>query len=118
MTVGELFTGVRLKQPLPPGLAAQTVSGLDFDSRRITPGSVFFAFAGSRTDGREFARQVLAAGAVAVAGLVVVFTIAGGRWMIALHEAGHAETHQDVASISQAVLSRSDFPASARAVTP
>ena len=40
-------------------------------------------------------------------GLVLLFTIMCGRWMIALHETGYARTHQDVASISQAVWNMS-----------
>jgi hypothetical protein len=47
------------------------------------------------------------AGPIAIAGLVLLFTITCGRWMIALHETGHAETHQDLASISQAVWNTS-----------
>ena len=42
-----------------------------------------------------------------MAGLVLLFTIACGRWMIALHETGHAQTPQDIASISQAVWNTS-----------
>ena len=47
------------------------------------------------------------AGPIVMAGLVLLFTIACGRWMVALHEAGHVETHQDIASISQAVWNTS-----------
>jgi uncharacterized membrane protein len=47
------------------------------------------------------------AGPIAMAGLVLLFTIACGRWMIALHETGHAETRQDIASINQAVWNTS-----------
>jgi UDP-N-acetylmuramoyl-L-alanyl-D-glutamate--2,6-diaminopimelate ligase len=67
MTIGELFSGIRLKQPLSPLLAEKTISGLDFDSRRIGPGEVFFAFPGSRADGRKFAQDAVARGAAAVA---------------------------------------------------
>ena len=66
MTIGELFSGVRLKRPVSPALAEKVVAGLDFDSRRIAPGWVFFAFPGSRSDGREFARDAMARGALAV----------------------------------------------------
>ena len=47
------------------------------------------------------------AGPIVMAGLLLLFTIACGRWMIALHESGHAETHQDIASISQAIWNTS-----------
>ncbi len=42
-----------------------------------------------------------------MAGLLLLFTIACGRWMIVLHETGHAETNHDIASISQAVWNTS-----------
>jgi UDP-N-acetylmuramoyl-L-alanyl-D-glutamate--2,6-diaminopimelate ligase len=68
MTLGELLTGVGLKHPLAPALAAKEVSGLDYDSRRIEPGFLFFAFSGARVDGRSFAASALERGALAVAG--------------------------------------------------
>ena len=46
-------------------------------------------------------------GPITMAGLVLLFTIACGRWMIALHETGHAETNHDIASISQAIWNTS-----------
>jgi UDP-N-acetylmuramoyl-L-alanyl-D-glutamate--2,6-diaminopimelate ligase len=52
-------------QPAGEALDA-TVTGLEYDSRRIRPGDVYFAFAGSRTDGRLYAPGALAQGAVAV----------------------------------------------------
>ena len=47
MTLSEVLSGVGLKQPLTPTLAAQEARGLDYDSRRIAPGYLFFAFPGS-----------------------------------------------------------------------
>lgn len=44
------------------------VSGLAVDSRAVKPGDLFFALAGSKTDGARFVTQAIAAGAVAVAG--------------------------------------------------
>src|SRR5579871_5391014 len=66
MTVREVLAGVPLRTELPPPLAQMPVSGLDYDSRRVAPGYLFFAFPGSRVDGREFAAQAMAKGAVAV----------------------------------------------------
>src|SRR5579862_9466827 len=66
MTLGELLAGVRFRAELPAGLASQQVAGLDYDSRRIEKGFVFFAFAGARTDGRRFAGEALGKGACAV----------------------------------------------------
>ncbi|HLY20587.1 MAG TPA: UDP-N-acetylmuramoyl-L-alanyl-D-glutamate--2,6-diaminopimelate ligase [Bryobacteraceae bacterium] len=59
---------VGLKAPLSPLLSQLEVKGIDYDSRRVQPGFLFFAFPGSRTDGREFARNAVERGAVAVAG--------------------------------------------------
>jgi UDP-N-acetylmuramoyl-L-alanyl-D-glutamate--2,6-diaminopimelate ligase len=66
MTTGEILSGVRLKQPLAPELASRPVAGLAYDSRRVEPAYLFFAFPGSRTDGRRFAEDALARGAAAV----------------------------------------------------
>ncbi len=44
------------------------VAGVTADSRAVTPGALFFALAGARTDGMRFAAQALAAGAVAAVG--------------------------------------------------
>ncbi len=66
MTTSEVLAGVPLRTELPPSLAQTQVSGLDYDSHRIEPGYLFFAFPGSRVDGREFANQAMAKGAIAV----------------------------------------------------
>ena len=55
-----------LVSELPPSLAQTQVQGLEYDSRRVKPGWLFFAFPGSRVDGREFAGQAIANGALAV----------------------------------------------------
>jgi UDP-N-acetylmuramoyl-L-alanyl-D-glutamate--2,6-diaminopimelate ligase len=66
MTLGKILPGDRLKQPMAPELAAIEVGGLAYDSRRVQPGDLFFAFPGSRADGHQFAQDALARGAVAV----------------------------------------------------
>jgi UDP-N-acetylmuramoyl-L-alanyl-D-glutamate--2,6-diaminopimelate ligase len=48
--------------------AATKVSGLAVDSRGVKPGDLFFALAGSKTDGARFIDAAIASGAVAVAG--------------------------------------------------
>ena len=62
MTVGEILAGVRL----PSELARLPVAGLDYDSRRIQSGYLFFAFPGAKADGRTFAEQAIEKGALAV----------------------------------------------------
>lgn len=62
MTLTALLERAETLAP-PPALEA---TGLDYDSRRIRPGFVFFAFPGERVDGHDFIPQARAAGAVAV----------------------------------------------------
>jgi UDP-N-acetylmuramoyl-L-alanyl-D-glutamate--2,6-diaminopimelate ligase len=47
---------------------ATEVSGLALDSRMVKPGDLFFALAGTKTDGARFIDAAVAAGAVAIAG--------------------------------------------------
>ena len=62
----------RLGDILPQGLSAPvgaealTVGGLALDSRRVTPGDLFAALPGVRTDGRRFIEMAVENGAVAV----------------------------------------------------
>src|SRR5947209_11339690 len=51
-----------------PQAETTAVSGLAVDSRVVKPGDLFFALAGSKTDGARFIDQAIACGAVAVAG--------------------------------------------------
>ena len=51
---------------MAPELAGADIGGLEYDSRRVGEGFLFFAFPGSRADGRRFAEDALARGAVAV----------------------------------------------------
>src|SRR6202000_2570880 len=66
MTMSEALSEVPLQAELEPSLAQTTIHGLDYDSRRIQQGWLFFAFPGARVDGREFAAQAVAKGAIAV----------------------------------------------------
>ncbi|MGA7989771.1 MAG: UDP-N-acetylmuramoyl-L-alanyl-D-glutamate--2,6-diaminopimelate ligase [Candidatus Dormiibacterota bacterium] len=53
----------------PAGGAASVIRGItaiDFDSRAVTPGSLFVAITGLRSDGHRFCRDAVARGAVAV----------------------------------------------------
>ena len=47
-------------------LAARDVTGLQYDSRRIAPDGLFFAFPGEYVDGHQFVEPASAAGALAV----------------------------------------------------
>src|SRR6202167_4323757 len=56
------------KIDLRAAAAATEVTGLAVDSRAVKPGDVFFALAGSKTDGARFIDAAIASGAVAVVG--------------------------------------------------
>jgi UDP-N-acetylmuramoyl-L-alanyl-D-glutamate--2,6-diaminopimelate ligase len=53
---------------IDPQAEAVAVTGLAVDSRMVKPGDVFFALAGSKTDGARFIDAAITSGAVAVAG--------------------------------------------------
>jgi len=53
---------------IEPQADAVVMSGIAVDSRVVRPGDVFFALAGSKTDGARFIDAAIASGAVAVAG--------------------------------------------------
>jgi len=66
MKLGEILSGVALLQPLAPELDCAEVAAIEYDSRRVSPQSLFFAFPGSKADGRQFAADALSRGALAV----------------------------------------------------
>ena len=53
---------------IEPQAEVVDVKGLSVDSRAVKPGDLFFAVAGSKTDGARFVDSAIQAGAVAVAG--------------------------------------------------
>jgi UDP-N-acetylmuramoyl-L-alanyl-D-glutamate--2,6-diaminopimelate ligase len=65
MTIEQVILGVQLRRELASGLGQLSVAGLEYDSRRVQPGFLFFAFPGARADGREFAQQAIDQGAIA-----------------------------------------------------
>ena len=88
MKLSELLAGVTLREALTPELAGLEVTGLEYDSRRVGKGFVFFAFAGSRVDGGQFAQDALAKGAVAIVSELpkpAEFAGAGGAWIHVEH---------------------------------
>lgn len=66
MKLAAILNGVKLRAALSKKLGKKEVTGLEYDSRRVEAGFLFFAFAGAHADGREFAQQAIAKGAVAV----------------------------------------------------
>jgi UDP-N-acetylmuramoyl-L-alanyl-D-glutamate--2,6-diaminopimelate ligase len=66
MTLAGVLDGVRLRSVLEREWAGMKVEGLEYDSRKVEKDTLFFAFAGARFDGRQFAREAAARGACAV----------------------------------------------------
>src|SRR3954453_5958190 len=66
MNLQSILAGDGLSRPLAPELAQLEIAGLDYDSRRIAPGFAFFAFPGSKADGRQFAQNAVDRGATIV----------------------------------------------------
>src|SRR5215813_8262201 len=66
MKLVDVLAGVKLETGLPQQLAAQAVHALEYDSRRVDPGSLFFAFPGAHVDGRQFSNDAVDRGALAV----------------------------------------------------
>jgi UDP-N-acetylmuramoyl-L-alanyl-D-glutamate--2,6-diaminopimelate ligase len=56
------------------------VCGVEYDSRRVQPGSLFVAVKGTRTDGNRFVAQAVAAGAAAIVSLVPPPHDFAGTW--------------------------------------
>ena len=85
MNLGEVLSGVALLQPLAPELAQAPVASLEYDSRRVSPHSLFFAFPGSKADGRQFAADALARGALAVVAESPAPPGLAARWIQVAH---------------------------------
>jgi UDP-N-acetylmuramoyl-tripeptide--D-alanyl-D-alanine ligase len=69
LTIAEIadIVGGELADISPAAAAATHVTGsVEFDSRAVTPGGLFLALPGARSDGHDFAQAALRAGAVAV----------------------------------------------------
>jgi UDP-N-acetylmuramoyl-tripeptide--D-alanyl-D-alanine ligase len=66
LSVAQIAAATDAKLADVPDPEARVSGPVVIDSREATPGSLFAALPGTRTDGHEFAAQALAAGAVAV----------------------------------------------------
>jgi UDP-N-acetylmuramoyl-L-alanyl-D-glutamate--2,6-diaminopimelate ligase len=85
MTVGELLTDAGCKTGLTGKVASLEVKGIEYDSRRVEGGYLFFAFPGVHADGRRFAGDALARGAVAVVSESPVPVDFPGAWIEVAH---------------------------------
>jgi UDP-N-acetylmuramoyl-tripeptide--D-alanyl-D-alanine ligase len=69
LTVAQIadIVGGRLSDISPEDAAATRITGtVEFDSRAVTPGGLFLALPGARSDGHDFATAAVGAGAAAV----------------------------------------------------
>src|SRR5689334_20595930 len=80
-----LMERVPLISAIPESVATAEITGLAYDSRKVQPGFLFFAFPGSKTDGRQFAAQALGKGAVAVVSEAPAPPDFVGQWIRAAH---------------------------------
>ena len=64
MLLTKLLRGTALEDQV--ALPDREITGLTCDSRTVTPGALFAAFRGSRTDGNRFIREALDKGATAI----------------------------------------------------
>ncbi len=85
MTLAAILNGVKLRAALSTELGSEAVTGLEYDSRRVEQGFLFFAFAGARADGRQFAQQAIAKGAIAVVSELSAPEGFQGTWIQAEH---------------------------------
>ena len=66
MTVGQLLHGEIVSTFLSSRLSSKEISGLQYDSRKLQPGELFFAFPGENVDGHQFIGSALKAGAAGI----------------------------------------------------
>lgn len=83
MLLEQVLAGVSIVGGVPtPGM---DVTGLQYDSRRVHGGDLFFAFPGAHVDGAKFARQALENGAVSVVSETAAPEEFAGRWIQVAH---------------------------------
>jgi UDP-N-acetylmuramoyl-L-alanyl-D-glutamate--2,6-diaminopimelate ligase len=66
MKFARVMEGVQAVADAPEFLSSAEVQGVAFDSRKVQPGYLFFAFSGAKADGRQYAADAIAKGALAV----------------------------------------------------
>ena len=66
MICSQVLEGVATIHDVSPALAQTEIRGLAYDSRKVEPGFLFFAFPGAKTDGAHYAAAAIEKGAVAV----------------------------------------------------
>ena len=64
MKIEEILKGIEIVSVT--GTKSTVISGIEFDSRKVTKGSLFVAVKGYKTDGHDFIDSAIASGAIAV----------------------------------------------------
>jgi UDP-N-acetylmuramoyl-L-alanyl-D-glutamate--2,6-diaminopimelate ligase len=84
-TAGELLAGAGLRSRLPEAVAHAAAAGIAYDSRKVAPRFLFFAFPGAKVDGRKFAREAIERGALAVVSELARTADFAGPWVEVEH---------------------------------
>ncbi len=66
MRLSHVLDGVPILRGANSGLLGGDVAGIAYDSRKVEPGYLFFAFSGAKTDGAQFANSAIQKGALAI----------------------------------------------------
>ena len=82
MKIGDLFDRFAQCQA---GLRRKSIHGLQYDSRKLEPGDVFFAFPGEHADGHQFIPAALDAGAAAIVSERKAPEAHGAQWIQVPH---------------------------------
>jgi len=85
MTVREVLSEASITVDVPEKIWTAHVSGLEYDSRRVKPGYLFFAFPGAHVDGRAFAGSALEKGAIAIVSELPAPAGFDGPWITVDH---------------------------------
>ncbi len=85
MILGQVLENIELRSELAPELAVREVAGIEYDSRKSGKDYLFFAFAGSRVDGRRFAQDAIDKGAAAVVSELPKPADFSGAWIEVAH---------------------------------
>ncbi|HEY3935992.1 MAG TPA: UDP-N-acetylmuramoyl-L-alanyl-D-glutamate--2,6-diaminopimelate ligase [Bryobacteraceae bacterium] len=85
MELARVLEGVPLVGKTEAGLLEAEVRGIAYDSRKVAPGYLFFAFAGAKADGAQFVNSALQKGALAVVSDRPAPGGFAGRWLQTPH---------------------------------
>jgi UDP-N-acetylmuramoyl-L-alanyl-D-glutamate--2,6-diaminopimelate ligase len=83
--IDELIGAEQLLAPLGAAVADLPVRRVRYDSRRVEPGDLFFAFRGANSDGRDYCAAARAKGAVAVVSEMPELEGFEGPWIQVKH---------------------------------